>query len=334
MDKISKALSDGKSHKPLRGLVGDDRVSDVIYKINRLVEQCETVGLVSAGSSWAAMADHKNPEKDLPLGTSSAKKHSVLLAQRLKLEKHLQDRSMIDSEARRNHASDHFLPPFMTMMAADLVLDTASFSCAFDKFVSSQFQQNEFAIKSFRDSLERFLNLNPEKYSVLQTYELLVVVRDRMSQVVTTALNRGNDQSKMMSKAQKHSQPQPPQVSVSQLMEAIKQANQQSSGGEKRKAKGKHEDEAMGAFTHNGNQPQDKAASVAAANQAGKKRVKLESIPEDPAMRTNTIKDTVCKFFWTPSLGCSRDNCRFAHVSQAETRAMGISDEEVAGALK
>ena len=337
MDRVSKTLSEGKSCKPLRGLVGADRVSDVLCSLNVLMEQCVTVCLVAAGGNWAVMANRKDPKKDSPLEDSSAKKYSVLVADRLKLENALKDRSMIDSEARRSPANDHFLPPFMTKIAAELVLDTATFSCAFDKFVWAQFQQNKLPMQTFRESLERFLNINPEKYSLSDTYKLLVLVRDRMTRAVLAATDRGNDQSKLMSKAHRHSQPQQAQqVTISQVAEAMRQISQQAhhqTGNEKKKMKVKHEDEAMGAFAHNPNPAQEKAATNAATNQSAKKLARLEGISGDQQNRAKIIRESVCKYFWTPDKGCGRENCRFAHVGQAETRAMGIPDDEVSSAL-
>ena len=39
MDRVSKSLSNERACKPLKGLVGDDRVSDIIYKISGLIDQ-------------------------------------------------------------------------------------------------------------------------------------------------------------------------------------------------------------------------------------------------------------------------------------------------------
>ena len=340
MDRVSKSLSNERACKPLKGLVGDDRVSDIIYKMGSLIEQCETVSLVMAGSNWAVMASpKKDPKRDAPLEESGAKKFTLLVKEREKLGKHLKDRSMIDSEARRGPAADHYLPPFMTKMAIELLLDYAAFSCAFDRLVWAQYQQNQLTIQNFIESLERFLSVCPEKHSVLDTYNLLVHVRDRMAKAVQTAIDKGNDQSKLMSKAQKHAlDSHSGQMLAEQLAEAIRQTGQHSQrGSTEKKGKGKqpmrHEDEALGAFSHNPNPSQESAATAAAESQRAKKRVKLEQISGSKSDRARTIKGTICKFYWKPEGDCTRDNCRFAHVGQAETRAMGISDEEIAEAL-
>jgi len=339
MDRISKSLSQEKARKPLRGLVGDDRVSDILYKINCLIDQCETVSVNLAGSNWSVMANPKrDPKKDSPIEESGVKKFLLLEKEREKLSKHLKDRTMIDSEARRGPAVDHYLPPFMTKMAIDLLLDHAAFSCAFDKLVWAQYQQNQLTIQIFTESLERFLSISPEKHSVLDTYNLLVHVRDRMAKAVQTAIDKGNSQSKMMSKAQNLAS-QSGQQLADQLAEALRNSGQSSqrANAERKKGKGKqparHEDEALGAFAHNANQAQESAAAAEAESMRARKRAKLEQISGSKSERVKTITGALCKFHWKPEGKCNRVNCRFAHVGQAETRAMGITDEEIAEAL-
>ena len=65
----------------------------------------------------------RDPKKDSPIEESGVKKFPLLEKEREKLSKHLKDRTMIDSEARRGSAVDHYyLPPFMTKMAVDLMI--------------------------------------------------------------------------------------------------------------------------------------------------------------------------------------------------------------------
>ena len=142
----------------------------------------------------------------------------------------------------------------------------------------------------------------------------------------------------MMSKAQNLAS-QSGQQLAEHLADALRQSGQSSqrANNERKKGKGKqpirHEDEALGAFAHNSNPAQESAAATEAENMRARKRVKLEQISGSKSDPAKTITGALCKFHWKPEGKCNRVNCRFAHAGQAETRAMGITDEEITEAL-
>ena len=154
-----------------------------------------------------------------------------------------------------------------------------------------------------------------------------------MFNAARAAIQEGNSQNKMMSKAKRVGS----EGVSADLVRALTLALKDGRPGAKQHPKGgkRHEDEALAAFRHNANPAQEAAAAAAqkAPPNKAKLKEKLESMPPDGEIRKSILHEVVCKFFWEPNLTCTRQACRFLHVTPEETRKLGIEDSEVKAAV-
>ena len=338
LDLIRKGLIGARMLPALTGLVGEGRVADSLYQLEKLVKQVHESSVIVASTTWAVVEGNKDPTKDKPISVASSKvgSYKELTADKNIILELIKDRALIDSESRKIDAGARYLPAVLAQKTGEFIVATGRFSCAFDLSVWSQLCQGDTSLEEHQQSLTRLLG-HPlyTTISVHTMVEWLGVIRDRMARAVRQAIQLGNEQSKLMRKAKP-----PVDNNASEFAKILSAVLSDGRGLQMKKLKGGKgkdmlDDEAKAAFQHNPN-PAQEAAAAAAQNAAGrraKNREKLEAMPEDKELRKKILHDTICKFFWEPNLNCTRNNCRFVHMTPDETKALGISDAEVKAAL-
>ena len=300
-------------------------------KLSEILKEFQDHSAITAGSCWSAMAKKLDVRTaQTPHGISSFRE---LVAEKDALVTHMRHPKTIDEYSQRLSAPDNSVPLSIFVRAFgiyDRTVDYVVCFCEHSALIMTTYKQSR---DKHRKGIDRYSYECPNKMNAQEVVETLKQMRDSHQKMASDCVSRGFSRAMAAQKvlvmaaqaASATPQKSPP-------LEALKPLK---GGSAATKLKSDHVDAARGAFQHNKNRQHEAAAIKEEKDSSAEAHLRTlsEGLPKDPLIRATAIRISLCQFHWR-SNNCARDNCRFAHMSKAETAAVGITDDEITAALK
>ena len=327
-DLTSAYVAQGQSYPQLKGVHGNAFVQDKLRQMLDLLIQALDQALVIAEGGYDVIVGGKQVRTASPMGGVPAYAELTKLLEGI--TKHIKDPATVDESSRRLEANKYTLPPSVFIRSINFIEQCMRFSCAFDQKTYQLLGQYNQELVEHARGMNNFFDTCPNKLSASELYAKLKVVKETLFEIARKCASDGYKRAEAAAKAKSKKESLPTEL-LSVLKEALG-----SKEGASRLSKSGESGRAMKGFQHNPNSAQEGAAARERTKSKDStiNASKLESLPKDKSLRVAVIRQALCKWHWLPGRSCSRGaGCKFAHLSPAETAALGIEEEEVKMAI-
>ena len=339
-DSVAVMQQGMPSYPSLTSMSANNLVQDKLREIEELVTNCRDQAAISAGISYGAIAKNSNVKTATPGGGAKSFAQITEMIEALVTYMHLP--ATIDAHSKRAYADANALPATIFRMAFAIIDASLDYACAFCQqatlLLTSYYEGRQKHLKG----ITRYADNRPNQLSAEETVQALREIRASHNMIAAECVKSGYERAIAAQKVQQGASGSKSGPSAN-LMQEILQSQKscwsalETIGKQVPKGPGvkpePHPDGARGAFQHNTNRAQETAAEKE-KSAASKHLVILKALPSDPAMRKQAISRGLCQFYWQPEgEQCRRDPCRFAHMTQAETKEAGIDDAEIRAAF-
>ena len=316
---MGAVLRDRPDLVSLGSFEGGTTVGDILKKLLELCKASIAAGVNVAQGTWDRLSSRSSLEDALPLHQTQARTLNQLRAHYDLLVEHMADSTIINERTRRQEANGHSIPPSILLHVYEIIKWSSELACAYDHNAWNMRKLYEEEIKSHEEWFRKFLDHFHMKLSARVALQEMKKMNEGLMTYSRKCAQDGCLRATQMARCRQLAAP--PTATSRQQPEPLKK---------KQKAARGDGEQALSGFQHNGNPPQERAAARERGQTPAEHKKILSNLPKNEGMRMAAIKDGLCKFYWMPEFTCQRAGaCHFTHMTQAETRAAGITDEEI-----
>lgn len=326
-DVVSLLHGAQRPYSPLsaqsQGLLIKDKLTEIEEILEEYLDHCA----IMAGSCYSVLARKLDVRTaQTPHGVLSFKE---LVAEKDALVTHMHHPRTIDEYSQRLSSLENSVPLSIFVRSfgiLDKAVEYVVGFCEHSVLILTTYKQSR---DKHRKGVTRYAYECPNKMNAQEVVESIRQMRDSHQRMAADCVHRGFSRAMAAQKVLVMAAQAAPKQSP------LQESQKPTKGGNAAKAKSDHVDAARGAFQHNKNRQQDAAAVKEERDSSSEAHLRAlsEGLPKDPQLRATAIRKSLCQFHWR-SNNCARDNCRFAHMSKAETTAAGITEDEITSALR